>query len=97
MKLTLSARKKKTDEEIIYASDVLVAIKPAINEINKLALTPNIAGITGLATEDIFIIKYKITGKAQDRIIYFYKEIVPTENTVEKTKIKRENVKNKIS
>ena len=56
-----------------YASDVLKAIKPAINEINKLAKTPNIAKKLRILQEDIFSIDYHIEGEKQDRVIYFRK------------------------
>lgn len=80
-RLTLSGRKNKKGEETIYASDVLVAIKPAINEINKLAGTPEISKITGIPEEDIFVIKYKITGKGQERVIHFCREAVSKKKT----------------
>jgi len=80
--LTLQGRKRKNRNgpyEIIYASDVLVAIKPAINELNQLAMTPDIA--KKLNINDIFTLQYKITGNKQDRIIHFTKVPIPSSTT----------------
>ena len=64
------------EEEILYASHVLLAIKPAINDINKLAKSPDIAKKTGIATEDIFSVSYRIEGEKQERVIHLQKEPV---------------------
>lgn len=80
--LTLSGRKKITKsetKEIIYASDVLVTLKPAINEINKLARSPEVIKKAGIKPRDIFTITYEITGKEQDRVITFERHPVITE------------------
>lgn len=64
-----------------YASQVLAAIKPAINEINKLAKTPNIAKKLGILQEDVFSIDYHIEGEKQERVIYFRKAAIKTKRT----------------
>lgn len=86
VRLTLSGRINKKGEEVIYASDVLTKIVPAINEINKLAMTPQISEITGIPKNEIFVIKYRIRGKGQDRVIHFYKEAIPKKQTHQKAK-----------
>jgi len=79
-KLTLSGREVSYREgkeiktgKVIFASDVLVAVKPAVNEINRLAETAGIGEKTGIPPEDIFGIEYEITGEKQERIISFRK------------------------
>ncbi len=72
-KLTLSGRTKQGDKKIMYASDVLVAVKPAINEINRLARINDIAEKAGLHPDDLFTIDHAISGEKQDRIIHFTK------------------------
>ena len=79
-KLTLSGRevsyregKEIKTRKVVFASDVLVALKPAVNEINRLAETAGIGEKTGIPPEDIFGIEYEITGKKQERIITFRK------------------------
>jgi hypothetical protein len=78
-KLTLSGVKVRTksgEREVIYASHVLVAIKPAINEINQLATIPDIIQKIKIAPEDLFTVAYEITGKKQGRKITFIKQTV---------------------
>lgn len=65
-------RTKKGTKHVIYASDVLVAIKPAINEINKLASDIELAKNAGIPAKELFTITYEIRGKKQDRVIIFY-------------------------
>lgn len=71
-KLALHGRDTKKRGKIIYASDVLTAIKPAINEINKLASDIELAQKAGISAKDLFTITYEIRGEKQDRIIVFY-------------------------
>jgi len=73
-KLTLSGRevsyregKEIKTRKAVFASDVLVALKPAVNEINRLAQTAGIGDKTGIPPEDIFSIEYEITGEKQEK------------------------------
>ena len=78
-KLTLSGRtvgKKGQEKQVMYASDVIVAVKPAINEINRLSKTDGIREKMGLHPDDHFTLDYTITGKGQDRVINFIKILV---------------------
>ena len=87
IKLGLSKRKVQTREgkkEVIYASDVLVAIKPAINEINRLATIPNIWEVFGIQKKDLFTITIEITGEGQERIIHFIRHLVYPEESQSK-------------
>lgn len=80
-KLTLSGKKVKNkdgeEREVIYASDVLRAIKPAINEINKMMKDKNLFDSVNLNIEDAFLIECEIKGKGNDRVIIFKKKSVP--------------------
>lgn len=81
-KLTISKRKvmaKNGEKEVLYASDVLVAIKPAINEINRLHKIPGIAKEFNLHKKDLFTLTYEIAGEKQDRVIIFHRHSVVTE------------------
>ncbi len=83
IKLTLSGRLHKTrdgrEEEVIYASDVLVAIKPAIKEINHLYKIADIKEKANIHSEDLFTVSFTITGEKQDRIIHFKKHPVESQ------------------
>jgi hypothetical protein len=57
----------------MYASTVLVAIKPAINEINRLSQIPDAAKTFNVHQDDLFTVQYDITGEKQDRVINFTK------------------------
>lgn len=86
--LTLTGRTKKDGTEVIYASDVLVAVKPAINEINKLTLNIELAEKAGIPAKDLFTITYEIRGQKQDRVIVFYCHpvVIEQSKTVEEKK-----------
>jgi hypothetical protein len=89
-KLTIYGRTIETKSEsktIIYASDVLVAIKPAINEINKLFQTSEGAKTFNIHPDDMFTISYTITGEKQERIIHFTKNPIK----IEKNKISQQS------
>lgn len=74
-----------------YASQVLAAIKPAINEINKLAKTPNIAQKLNIHQEDVFSIDYHIEGEKQERVIYFRKTVIKSKPLTHKQESKPAN------
>ncbi|MBI4707336.1 MAG: replication initiation protein [Candidatus Omnitrophica bacterium] len=72
--IPISKRKVRTKEgakEVIYASDVLTAIRPGINEINRLAKSPDITEKAKVLPGDVFTVEYRITGQKQDRLIHF--------------------------
>jgi hypothetical protein len=71
-KRTVSTREGK--KEMLYASDVLAAIKPAINEINRLMEKPDI--VKKAALEELFTVTYSIEGEKQNRVITFRKHPV---------------------
>lgn len=73
---TRTVETKSGQKEVIYASDVLVAIKPAINEINKMARSADVIEKAKALPGDAFAVEYRITGKRQDRVIHFKKHIV---------------------
>jgi hypothetical protein len=84
-KLGLSKRKVQTKagiKEVMYASDVIVAIKPAINDVNSLPLIPNIVKDTGISPKNLFTIESEATGKGQSTIIHFKKISVALGKTV---------------
>ena len=66
-------RTKKGEKRVIYASNVLQKIKPAINEINKMAQDPEIYKKAGIKKGDFFKLTYTIRGKEQSRVIIFKK------------------------
>lgn len=74
-KIPLSGRETKRGP-VIYASDVLTAVTPAINEINQLASDPEILEKTGIKPQDLFTVSYKITGEKQERVIHFTRHSV---------------------
>ena len=78
-KLTLSGR-----NGVVYASDVLVKIKPAVNEINKLAKNPALAKGMGLKLDDLFLVEYELKGKEQERVIIFQKKRIPKNQPVDR-------------
>ena len=80
-KLGLSKRKvstKQGEREVLYASDVIVAIKPAVCEINGLIDLPSASDKAGRGT-DLFTVEYRTTGQRQDRVIHFKKTTVITQ------------------
>ena len=94
-KLTLSPRTVITrsgEKQVMYASDVLVAVKPAINELNRLAQIPNIIEKTGILTDDLFTVDYFITGNGQDRVINFKRKSVAVFKSKPKEKVLPESV-----
>ena len=94
-KLTLSPRTvltKSGTKHVMYASDVLVAVKPAINELNKLAAIPDITEKTGILTDDLFTVDHFITGNGQDRIINFKRKSVAVPKSKPKEKVLPESV-----
>ena len=83
-----AVRIKEGKKEVYYASDILVAVKPAINEINRLASIPNIWEILGISKKDLFTITIEITGEDQNRIIVFIRHLVyPEESKKEAQKL----------
>ncbi|MBF0202496.1 MAG: replication initiator protein A [Desulfamplus sp.] len=76
IKLTLSGRTvttKEGEKQVMYASDVLVAVKPAINEINRLSKQKDTIERMGIHPDDLFTVNHTITGKGQERVIHFKK------------------------
>lgn len=61
---------KEGEKDVMYASDVLVAIKPGFNEINALANDKDVVKIAKALPGDIFTVQYRITGKDQERVIH---------------------------
>ena len=94
IKLTLSGRLRKMqdgrEKEVIYASDVLVAIKPAIKEINNLSKISDIKEKASILSEDLFTVSITITGEKQDRIIHFKKYPVESQKTIQPIQGKEE-------
>lgn len=76
-KLTLSPRKvivAGVEKEVMYPSTVLIAIKPAVNEINKNALNPNLLKEAGLSPQDAFTVTYTVkNGSEENKVIEFKK------------------------
>lgn len=93
-KLTLYKRKRadRATKNVIYASDVLVAIKPAINEINRLSREPDVLEKTGIKPQDLFTITYEITGIKQDRLITFEKHSVITTEVIQAQQQRSSNI-----
>lgn len=74
-KLTLYSRRKRTrqdEKEVIYPSDVLAALKPAINEINRLATNLELLTELGIDPQEVPTVSYELIGKEQ-RTIKFSK------------------------
>lgn len=61
---------KDGEKDVMYASDVLVAIKPAFNDINRLAKSLDVAEKAKALPGDVFTVEYRITGEGQDRVIH---------------------------
>jgi hypothetical protein len=62
-KLTLYTRKKKTkrgEEEVIYPSDVLTAVKSAVTEINKLATNAQVLREIGIDPKEVYAVTYEL-------------------------------------
>jgi hypothetical protein len=76
-KLTLSPRKVLVagiEKEVIYPSTVLISIKPAVNEINKNALNPELLKEANLSPKDAFTISYTVRNSSDgNKIIQFNK------------------------
>lgn len=73
-KLSFSKRKVYSngeEKEVMYHSDVLAKLKPAISEINKLAENENVFRSFEFAPTDIFEIDYEL--KKDNKIIVFKK------------------------
>ena len=81
--LGIAKRHVKTRQgtkEVMYASDVLVAIKPAFKEINQLSTVPDICQKLKITPNDLFTLNYRVQGTRQDRILYIKKESVNSPN-----------------
>lgn len=75
IKLTISKRKvmrKGQEVEVLYHSDVLKVIKPAINEINKLSENKEALKSMEIKENEIFCIDYELRKK--NKIIVFKKK-----------------------
>jgi myo-inositol-1-phosphate synthase len=73
-KLTLFKRKISTrqgEKEVMYHSDVLVALKPAINEINKVAENKELFKSLEIPASEAFSLEYHL--KKENKIIVFSK------------------------
>jgi hypothetical protein len=73
-KLTLFKRKVSTrqgEKEVMYHSDVLVALKPAINEINKVAENKELFKSLEIPASEAFSLEYHL--KKENKIIVFSK------------------------
>ncbi len=98
IKLTLSKRKVPSPQgelkEVMFHSDVLVAIKPAINEINKLANNKDLLKALDVDKRDAFQIDYKMDSKK--KIICFTKKtpkwILQEQEAQKASEIKEESV-----
>ncbi len=81
--LGIAKRQVKTRQgakEVMYASDVLVAIKPAFKEINQLSTVSDICQKLKITQNDLFTLNYRVQGTRQDRILYIKKESVNSPN-----------------
>ncbi len=76
-KLTLSTRKVTIDgieKEVLYPSTVLIAIKPAVNEINKNALNPDLLKEAKLSPQEAFTVTYTVrNGSGGNKVLHFNK------------------------
>ncbi len=76
-KLTLSKRKRHLKgggiKEVMFHSDVLVKVKAAVNEINKLAQDEKLFQTLEITAREAFIIDYEL--KKDNKIIRFIKRI----------------------
>ncbi len=77
-KLTLTPRQER-DREVYYASAVLIAVKPAIKEINKISSDKKLLKKAGVKLDQAFILNYEIYGIKQDRVIKFTKSQIENE------------------
>jgi hypothetical protein len=97
-KMTLQGREvhiKTGVKKMIYASDVLVAIKPAVNEINSWSSSPEVLKEIWIKPTNLFTLTYKITGEKQSRVITFYHHpvmISKVEGCVEKEQPQQEAI-----
>ena len=81
--LGIAKRQVKTRQgtkEVMYASDVLVAMKPAFKEINQLSTVPDICQKLKITPNDLFTLHYKVQGTKQERMVYIKKESVNSPN-----------------
>jgi hypothetical protein len=84
--LGIAKRKIKTKQgikEVMCASDVLVAMKPAFKEINQLSTVSDICEKLKIKPADLFTLHYTVQGTKQQRMLYIRKEPVnaPNSNT----------------
>jgi len=80
--MTLTPRKEK-NRDVYYASAVLIAIKPAVREINKLSSDKELLKKANIKLDQAFFLDYKIYGEKQERVIEFTKreiENIPEAN-----------------
>ncbi len=75
--------KEVVTKEVMYASDVLMAMKAAFNEINQLSTVPDICEKLKISPNELFKLNYTVKGEKQKRMVYIKKEPVnsPTVNT----------------
>lgn len=74
-KLTLSKRKRQRKEgikEVMFHSDVLLKLKPSINEINRLAENEDLFRSLDIPSKEAFIIEYEL--KNEKKVIRFIKK-----------------------
>ena len=74
--LGMAKRKIKTkqgEKEVIYASDVLTAIKAGFKEINQLSTVPDICEKLKINPNDLFTLDYTVKGEKQKRVVYIKK------------------------
>jgi hypothetical protein len=72
---------KQGTKEVLYASDVLVAMKPGFKEINQLCTKPDICERLKIHPSDLFTLHYTVQGIKQQRMLYIKKELVNAPNT----------------
>ena len=96
-KLTLSGKKvnKKdgSEKEILYPSTVLSAVKPAINEINKLGQDSNLVNSIEIKESEVFCIDYEL--RSNNKIIVFKKR--KPEWVLERNKERKEEEKTELN
>jgi hypothetical protein len=92
-KLPLSKRKVqslKAEKELLFHSDVLRAIKPAINEINRLAEDQKALEALGVKGKETFKINYSLS---EDKKVITFEKVIPewvSKEAVEKKTISQE-------
>jgi hypothetical protein len=75
-----TVRTKQETKEVLYASDVLVAMKAGFKEINQLCTKPDICEKLRVHPSDLYILHYRIEGTKQKRMLYIKKELVNAPN-----------------